>query len=359
MKSFKAVFFKEILLFLRNIGLVFFIVYAFTLDIYMAGKGINLKPMHVSIGYVNYSGKKLPEEILSHFHYPEFNQPKMFLSEKELKKAIFDKKIIVGLIFDSDFTKNFYKNRHTTLNVLVDATASAQTQITLIYLNQILLKLSNTKLPVEFRVHKLFNLNSENSYFMGLSELISVVTMLVLILVSIVFVKEKEAGTWDIMLLMPVDGRIIILAKVLSQIVVLMVGVFISVGIVIFGAFNTPINGNLWLFFLLSFIFSFALSGIALVIAAFSKSVMQVAQTSMLVMLPLLFLSGAWTPISSMAPFLQKLTFLSPVRYYIEGTEAIFFKGTGFYDLLPYFLSESVIAVVLFYIGFKRIGRLF
>ena len=359
MKSFKAIFLKEILLFLRNVGLVFFIMYAFTLEVYTAGNGIKIKPKHVSIGYVNYSGEKLPAEILSHFHYPEFDRPKMFLSEKELKKAIFDKKIMVGLIFDSDFTKNFYKNRHTTLNVLVDATASAQAQVTLIYLNQILLRLSNEKFPLEFRIHKLFNQNSNSPWFMGLTELINVVTMLILILVSIVFVKEKEAGTWDIMLLMPVDGRIIILAKVLSQIVVLMVGVFISVGIVIFGVFNTPINGNLWLFFLLSFIFSFALSGIALVIAAFSKSVMQVAQTSMLVMLPLLFLSGAWTPISSMAPFLQKLTLLSPVRYYIEGTEAIFFKGTGFYDLLPYFISETVIAVVLFYIGFKKIGRLF
>jgi ABC-2 type transport system permease protein len=359
MKSFKAIFLKEILLFLRNVGLVFFIMYAFTLEVYTAGNGIKIKPKHVSIGYVNYSGEKLPAEILSHFHYPEFDRPKMFLSEKDLKKAIFDKKIMVGLIFDSDFTKNFYKNRHTTLNVLVDATASAQAQVTLIYLNQILLRLSNEKFPLEFRIHKLFNQNSNSPWFMGLTELINVVTMLILILVSIVFVKEKEAGTWDIMLLMPVDGRIIILAKVLSQIVVLMVGVFISVGIVIFGVFNTPINGNLWLFFLLSFIFSFALSGIALVIAAFSKSVMQVAQTSMLVMLPLLFLSGAWTPISSMAPFLQKLTLLSPVRYYIEGTEAIFFKGTGFYDLLPYFISETVIAVVLFYIGFKKIGRLF
>jgi ABC-2 type transport system permease protein len=345
-------------LFLRNIGLVLFVVYAFTIDIYMAAKGINLKPRHVKIGYVNYSTKKLIKEILSHFHYPEFEKPKMFLSEEELKKAIFNKEIMVGIVFDSDFAKNFYK-KTATINVLVDATASAQAQITLIYLNQILLKLSNINLPVEFRVHKLFNLNSKNSYFIGLSELISVITMLVLVLVSIVFVKEKEKGTWDIMLLAPVDSRVIILAKVLSQITILMVGVFISVGIVIFGVFNTPINGNLWLFFLLSFIFSLALSGIALLVAAFSKTIVQVAQISILIMLPLLFLSGAWTPISSMALFLQKLTLLSPVRYYIQGTEAIFFKGAGFYDLLSYFLSETIIALILFYIGFKKIGRLF
>jgi len=359
MKAFKAIYLKEILTFLRNVGLVFFILYAFTLEVYTAGNGIKIKPQHVTIGYVNYSGKKLPDEILSHFHYPEFENPKVYKSEQELKKAIFDKKVMVGLVFDTDFTKNYYKNRLTTLNVLVDATASAQAQVTLIYLNQILSRITNNSVPVDFRIHKLFNQNSTSTWFMGLTELINVVTMLILILVSIVFVKEKESGTWDIMLLMPVDGKVIIFAKVLSQITVIMVGIVISVGIVIFGVFNTPINGSLVLFFILSFIFSFALGGIALVIAAFSKSVMQVAQTSMLVMLPLLFLSGAWTPITSMAPFLQKLTLLSPVRYYIQGTESIFFKGTGFVDLLPYFAAETVIAVVLFYIGFRKIGRLF
>ncbi|NPA11953.1 MAG: ABC transporter permease [Epsilonproteobacteria bacterium] len=358
MKSFKAIFLKEILVFLRNVGLVVFIIYAFTLEVYTAANGIKVKPKHVSIGYVNYGGKKIPLEILSHFHSPEFKKPKEFLSEEALKKAVFDRRIMVGLIFEDEFAKNFYKNK-AKINVLVDSTAAAQAQVTLIYLNQILLNLSGKEMKVDFRVHKLFNQNSNSTWFMSVTMLINVVTMLVLILVSIVFVKEKERGTWDIMLLMPVDGRIIIFAKVLSQIAVIMAGIFMSVGLVIFGVFDTPINGNLWVFFLLSFIFSLALSGIALVIAAFSKSVMQVAQVSLLVMLPLLFLSGAWTPITSMAPFLQKLTVFSPVRYYIEGTQAIFFKGSAFSDLLPYFAAESVIAIVLFYIGYKKIGRLF
>jgi ABC-2 type transport system permease protein len=86
---------------------------------------------------------------------------------------------------------------------------------------------------------------------------------------------------------------------------------------------------------------------------------MQVSQVSMLVMLPLLFLSGAWTPINSMNQFLQTLTVFSPVRYFIEGTESIFFRGTDFINLLPYFTGEIIIGVVLFYIGFKKMGRLF
>ena len=347
MKSFFAVLQKEILTFLRNIGLVIFVLYSFTLDIYTAGEGIKIKPQYVTIGYVNnMQGEYFCNKILTHFHLPEFKTPKRFLNEKALKEAIFNKEILVGMIFD--------KNKK--LNILLDATAASQSEVTLIYISEIL---NTKKFDINIKIHKLFNQNSNSTWFMSLTEMMSIVTMLSLILVAVVFVKEKEQGTWDIMLLMPVNGSLIILGKVLSQVLIIMIGVYLSVGLVIFGVFDTPINGSLFLFFLLTFLFSLSLGGIALVIASFSNSVMQVAQISMLIMLPLLFLSGAWTPINSMAWFLQKLSFISPVRYYIEGVESIFFRGADFYDLIPYFGGEIIIGIILFYIGFRKIGRLF
>ena len=353
MKVFWAVFSKEILMFFRNFGLVLFVIYSFTLDIYTAAKGIDVKPKNVSIGYVDKTKGAITTKILTHFHKPEFKQPIEFQNEKELKKTIFNKKIIVGLIFDNDFY-------HTkTINVLVDATNASQADVTLIYLKNILFKMSNIHLPLEIKSHILFNQNASSPYFMAISEMISVVTMLGLILIAIVFVKEKEQGTWDIMLLMPVDAKIIILAKFLSQIVILMIGIFIAMGIIVFGVFHTPMNGNFLYFLLLSFIYLFSISGIGLVIAAISKSVMQVSQYSLLVMMPMLFLSGTWTPINSMNWFLQKLSLLSPLRYYIQGVESIVFRGTQFVDLIPYFAGELFIGIILFYFGFKKIGRLF
>ena len=353
MKIFWAVFSKEILMFFRNFGLVLFVIYSFTLDIYTAAKGIDVKPRNVSIGYVDKTQGGITTNILTHFHSPEFKTPIRFNSERELKKAIFNKKIIVGLIFDNDFyiTKK--------INVLIDATAASQAEVTLIYLKNILLNMQNTKLPLEIKSHILFNQNANSPYFMSIAEMMSVVTMLGLILIAIVFVKEKEQGTWDIMLLMPVDSRVIILAKALSQIVILMVGLFIAMGVIVFGVFDTPMNGNFLYFLLLSFVYLFSISGIGLVIAAISKSVMQVSQYSVMIMMPMIFLSGAWTPIESMNYFLQKLSLISPLRYYIEGVESIVFRGTEFVDLLPYFAGEFFIGIILFYFGFRKIGRLF
>jgi ABC-2 type transport system permease protein len=194
---------------------------------------------------------------------------------------------------------------------------------------------------------------------MALTELLSIVTLLSVILTAVVFVKEKEDGTWDIMLLMPVNAKIIILAKSFSQVIIVMVGIVISVGFVIFGVFDTPINGSFFAFMLLSFLYAFTGAGIGLFIAAIAKDVMQVAQLSIVIMLPLIFLSGAWTPIYAMHPWLQTFSLISPLSYYIEGTESIFFRGTPTLELYPYFLGVTLVGSVVYMIGFRKIGRLF
>ena len=355
-----AILKKEFLVFFRNIGLVIFILYAFTMDIYIAGEGIKVTPKYVSIGYVDEAGSVMVNKIISHFHYPEFKKPKRFLSEKELKKAIYNKEIMVGIVFDKEFIKNLYLKKESKLQVLLDSTASAQAEVTLIYIQNILMSfMNNLKVPAKIDIIKLFNPNSNTKWFMSLSEMMSVVTMLGLVLIAVVFVREKENGTWDIMLLMPVRGSVIIFSKILSQVLVLMAGITISVGIIIFGIFDAPVNGSLFDFYLISFLYAFAIGGIALVIASLSKTILEVGHLTIVIMLPLIFLSGAWTPINSMHPFIQFLSYFSPLRYYIEATQDIFFRGSGFRDLIPYFLAEFFMALVLFYIGYKKIGRLF
>jgi ABC-2 type transport system permease protein len=266
---------------------------------------------------------------------------------------------MVGLVFESDFEKRYREKKDTQLNVLLDATSASQGFTTLMYLQNILLAYEDVKVPVELKIHKLFNQNSDNRSFMALSELLSLITMLVVILTAIVFVKEKEEGTWDIMLLMPIDAKLTILAKTLSQVIIVMAGVVMSLGFVIFAIFDTPMNGSFWSFILLTFLYSFSSAGIGLFVAAMAKDVMQVAQFSIVIMIPLIFLSGAWTPVYTMHPFFQTLSFFSPLRYYIEGSESIFYRGTPFLELYPYFFGVTLLGFFLYLVGFRKIGRLF
>ena len=359
MKAFLFTFSKEILSFLRSTMLVLVVLYSFTLDVYIAGAGIEVKPRNVAVGYIDETGGGISQKILSKLHAPEFKMPKRFLSQKDLINAIYNKEITVGIIFDRDFSKNFAQKKPAKLNLLLDATAAAQSFITLTYLQNIIFDFQNLHIPLELKTHKLFNQNANTHMFISLTELLSVITLLIVILTAVVFVKEKEEGTWDIMLLMPIDSKVTILAKTLSQVAIVLAGSVISVGLVVLTVFKTPLNGSFWAFMLLTFLYTFSSAGIGLFVAAVSKNTMQVAQLSIIIMMPLIFLSGAWTPIYAMHPILQKLSLLSPLRYYIEGSESIFFRGTPFNDLWPYFTGVTILGLILYIYGFRKIGKLF
>jgi ABC-2 type transport system permease protein len=359
MRVFGSLVMKEIVAFFRSWGLVAVVLYSFTLDIYIAGKGIEMQAKNVSVGYVDETGGGISNKILSRLHAPEFQKPVRFLNQKALYDAIRNREIMVGILFDGDFEKRLERSGHAQRHLLVDAISATQSYQALQYLQNILLDFSDLKVPVALKIHKLFNQNARTEWFMALAEMLSVITLLGVILTAAVFVKEKENGTWDLMLLMPVDPKLVILAKSFSQVLILMFGVVLATGLVLFGAFDTPINGSLWAFFLLSFFYSFTSAGIGLFVAAVSRSMLQVAQLAILIMMPLIFLSGAWTPIHAMHPWLQKLSLLSPLRYYIEGSESIFFRGTPFADLWVYFAGVIVLGGALYLYGFRKIGRLF
>jgi len=359
MKIFFIIVTKELMSFMRSVMLVVVVLYSFTADIYIAGSGIQVKPKNVAVGYVDNTGEGISHKILSHLHQPEFVAPKPYLSQKALSQAIFNKEILVGMLFDADFEKEYRQNRVAKLNLLLDATAASQSLTTLSYLQNIILDFQKLNIPIKIKSHKLFNQNGDNHQFMALVELLSIITLLIVILTAITFVKEKEEGTWDIMLLMPVNPKIVILAKSMSQVIIIMVGVILSLGFVLFHLFNIPMNGSFWLFILFTFIYAFSSAGIGLFVAAVSKDVMQVAQLSIVIMMPLIFLSGAWTPIYAMHPIFQTLSIISPLRYYIEGSESLFYRGASFIDMLPYFGGLLLLGALLYWYGFRKIGKLF
>lgn len=359
MRLFFIIVYKELLLFFRSTGLVAAVLFVFTADVYIAGSGIVMDAKNVSVGVVDRSEGIVSSKIIAHLHPPEFQAAKVFNSQKELSRAIFNKEIMIGIIFESDFEQRYARHEHPRIDVLLDATASSQSYMAFSYLQNILFAFNSVQPPIAIKTHKLFNQNATNSYFMSLSELLAVTTLLSVILTAVVFVKEKESGTWDIMLLMPINPKLMILAKSFSQVIIIMFGVMLSVGIVLFGAFDIPLNGELWAFFLLSFCFAFTSSGIGLFIASISQSTVQVAQFAILIVMPMIFLSGAWTPIHTMHPALQYLSYLSPLRYYIEGSQSIFFRGTPFGDLIFYFVGVTGVGSLFFLFGFKKIGRLF
>jgi len=359
MNAFLAVLSKELSVFLRSWGLVFVVLFFFLVEVYAAGSGITLDARNIRVGIVDDTPGVVSAKITSHLHAPQFQTPRRYASQKALMEAIRNKEIIVGLLFDQDFEKNVLSHKHARLNILLDATATTQSYMALSYLQNIVLQFESVKLPIDLAVHKLYNPNAKNTWFMSITEMLAVATMLSIILTAVIFVKEKEHGTWDIMLLMPVDPKVMILAKTISQVIIVTAGMMLSTGLVLFGTFGLPMNGSFTAFFVLSVLYAFTNAGIGLFIASVSKNTVEIAQKSVVIVMPMIFLSGSWTPIFAMNPFFQYLSVISPLRYYIEGTIDLFFRGTPALELWPQFLGLAVLAVLLYSFGIRKIGKLF
>ena len=363
MGKFSIILQKEWLELFRSRGMLFFVFYLFIINIYIAGKGINIDARGVNVGILDEKGNSFyVNKIISSLHEPEFENIIIYTSRNKIYDDIKKKKIMVGLIFPRTFDIDIANKKETKIQLLLDTTVATLSYYTYTHLVNIVNDFQTQQavnIPIKMETHKLFNQNARSQTFMTLKELMSAITLLSIILSAAVFVKEKEQDTWDLMLLVPVNSYMMIFAKLLSQVVVIMIGFLLSLGIVLFGVFDLPMEGSFSALILLTFLYTIAACGIGLFIASTAKNITQVGLMAILVIIPLNFLSGGITPIDAKSEIVQWFSYLSPLRYYIEGVLNLVFRGTPTIYLWEQFLGIFVIAIVLFIYGVKKIGKLF
>ncbi len=357
MRAILAVIFKELILFFRSKGLVFFVLYAFTMEIYISGTSFELKPKNVAVGYVDYTdGTPVVNEIIHSLRKPEFKKPVPYPDEKSLEKAIYEGEITAGLIFPADFEEKLFRGETAQIELYLDATSAGQSFLTYGYIAKMLLhKFSEQKLRIKFK--KLFNPNGDTKYYTPLSEMVSVATLLGIVLSAAFFVREKEENTWEITLTQPVDIRLVVFAKLLAQTVVLTLSVLISLGLVLFGIFDIPFKGSFFLFLLFTVVYAMAMGGIGLFVAAVTDSMLGVALLTILILLPMTYLSGNWTPPQTMEPATRLLSHLSPLNYYYDAVRHLFFIGDRLF-VLKDLTALTVMSLLLVVFGMNRLQRL-
>jgi ABC-2 type transport system permease protein len=208
--------------------------------------------------------------------------------------------------------------------------------------------------------HRVFyNPNQNEKWLMSLSELLSVITILSMVLPPAVMVREKERGTIEQLLVSPMSGFEIIFPKILAMTLVILIGTAAGVFLVIKPIFHIPIRGSLFLFFVITALYVFTSSGIAIFISTIAKNLSQVMMLVILIMLPLLFLSGSWTPPEAMPGWLKTMTNFSPLYYFIKSSYGIFLKGVRSSVLWLEILKMTVLGLVVSGIGMWRFRKQF
>ena len=185
-------------------------------------------------------------------------------------------------------------------------------------------------------------------------QVVNNVTMLSIILTGAALIREREHGTVEHLLVMPVTVFEIMTAKVWSMSVVVLLASFVSLHVVVRWALGVPITGSLSLFFMGAVLLLFATTSMGIFMATVAKSMPQFGLLLMMVLLPLQMLSGGQTPRESMPDVVQNIMLAAPTTHFIKLAQAILFRGAGFEVVWPSFLSLFVIGSVFFYLALKR-----
>ena len=194
---------------------------------------------------------------------------------------------------------------------------------------------------------------------MPIAELLTVITIMAIMLPAAAAVREKERGTIEQLLVSPLTPIQILLPKVIAMTLVILLGTAVSLFFVLRGIFDVPMKGSLVLFFAVTTLYTFTTAGLGLYIATLSRNLAQAAMLAILVLMPMIFLSGAWTPPEAMPAGMREAMFLSPLYHFIEMGYGILLKGAGLDVLWDSLLSLVLPGIVIFGFGVWRFKRQF
>jgi ABC-2 type transport system permease protein len=215
-----------------------------------------------------------------------------------------------------------------------------------------------TAMPVDLAVRARFNPALQPAWFGSLMEVINNITMLSIILTGAALIREREHGTIEHLLVMPVTPAEIMLAKVWAMAAVVLLAASVSLTVVIQGVLRVPIEGSLALFLVGATLHLFATTSMGIFLATLARSMPQFGLLMVLTMMPLQMLSGGMTPRESMPLWVQYVMSLAPTTHFTELSQAILYRGAGLGVVWTSFVALLVIGSVLFALSLARFRKM-
>ncbi len=346
--------------------LVLFIVYAFSLDIFVAVDQ-SVQVRNASVAIVDEDQSPLSRGLFEVFFPPQFQHPQP-LAQAAIERALDTGRYTFVVDIPPDFQADLLQGLGPSVQVNVDATAVAQAFTGSAYVQQIIEDEVRAYLavpppastsPVSATTRIRYNQNSESAWFLGVAELLTMVTVLSMLLPAAALIREQEHGTIEHLLVMPLSPAEIMLAKVWANALVVQAGTLACLYLVIQGLLAIPLAGSLALFMFGTFIYQFTITAIGMVLATLVRSVAQFVLLLLLVIMPMIFLSGVFTPAESVPEALQWLMVISPMRYYVEFSFAVLFRDAGIAVLGRELLLMALIGAAAFAVSLLRFRQHF
>mgnify|MGYP000972495693 FL=1 len=353
---------KELWSLVRDPMLLVLIAWTFTVAIYVAATAMPDSLHNAPIAIVDEDASPLSARIVSSFYPPHFMTPAM-VSLAEVDAGMDRGDFTFALDIPPNFQKDVLAGRTPAIQLNIDATRMGQAFTGNAYIQQMVASEVNEFIqryrssavpPVDLALRMRFNPNLEQAWFGSLMEIINNVTMLSIILTGAALIREREHGTIEHLLVMPVTPAEIMLAKVWSMGLVVLLAALVALVFVVQGALKVPIQGSLALFMLAAALHLFATTSMGIFLATLARSMPQFGMLLVLVLLPLQMLSGGSTPYESMPQLVQDIMQVAPTTHFVSAAQAILYRGAGIDVVWPQLLAILAIGSLLFIASLRR-----
>ncbi len=356
---------KELWSLVRDPIMIVLIIYAFTATIYQISTALPDSLHKAPISIVDEDRSPLSQRLVTAFQPPWFNPP-VLVSRDEMDTRMDAGKDTFALDIRPNFQQDVLAGRSPAIQLNTDATRVGQAFTGSAYIQTIVLQEVQTwvqryrdyfRLPVGLEERIRYNANLSRSWFGAVSALIDQITILSVLLTGSALIRERERGTVEHLLVMPVTPFEIMTSKIWSMGLIVLASAAISMVVVVEGMLGVPINGSRSLFLCGAALHIIAATSLGMFLATFARTMPQFALLMIMVLLPLQMLSGGMTPRESMPEFVQQIMMGAPTTHFVKLAQGILFRGAALDVVWPQFLALAVISAALFGIALMRFRK--
>lgn len=357
---------KELRSFVHDYVLLGLVIWAFSLAIYAQAQSNSQELHNASIAIIDEDHSPLSHRMIEGFFLPPYFSAPQAIALRDVARLMDNGTYTFILDIPTHFERDVLAGRQPLIQVNVDATAMVQAGLGAGYIQQIL----NTQithflarsersppLPVNLDIRVAFNPNVTTSWFTSIMGIINNVTMLAIILAGAAVVREREHGTMDHLLVMPVRPFEIAMSKVWANGLVITFAVGLSLSVIVRGLLGIPVAGSVFLFLGGVVIYLFFATAIGIFLATVARTMPQLGLLYLLVSVPMNVLSGSNTPLESMPWLLRTVMQASPSTHFVSFAQAILYRGAGLDVVWPQFLAVALMGSLFLGLALLRFRR--
>ena len=342
------------------------VAYSFTIAIYAAATGASTEAKNLSVAIVDEDRSDLSRSLADGLTPPTF-KPAIALASTEIDAAMNAQRVIYVIEIPPKFEADVLAGRQPTVQIDVDATAAAQAFNGMTYIQNVVISYVTDFVarregampaPVKVVTQIKFNPNLTSSWFTSVMQIISNLTMITVTLTGAALIREREQGTVEHLLVMPVVPSEIMLSKILANGIVIVVSAALSLILVVEWWLQVPVIGSRLLFLGGACFYVFAVAALGIALGTVASTMAQFGLLSIPVLLVMMLLSGSSTPLESMPVWLKDLMLvISPTPHFVIFSQDVVYRGADASIVWPEILATTAIGSVFFAIALYRFRR--